>query len=561
MVRLFEKHRKRKIYLLDGIWQFQTDPDNKGTGEGWYERFPDGSKEMIVPSCWNNEAGLYHYEGIAWYRKEFDVTGGTYKFIFHAVTGQAEVYMDGRNVKSHYGGFTPFSFLTEDLTPGKHQLIISVDNTHNSRDTIPLARVDWFHYGGITRSVEMMELKDIWFEDMRVDYEIDETLKNARLDISLDLKTLNGKFKKDKLSIFINNECVYRTQIEAQGSKKIKLPAIESKDILLWDTEEPNLYLIRAETDGDDIAERIGFRNVRCEDGRILVNDKEVFLKGVNRHEDHPDWGFSLPLKIMKKDMDIIKDLGCNSIRGSHYPNSEIFLDLCDQEGILFWEEIPLWQYHDEHFKNPLVMERALDMHTEMVQRDRHHPSIILWGLHNEVDTRIRSCYDFSKKLADKIRDMDSGRLITYATMHPLTDICLDLADVISINKYLGWYEGDMQDWSRFLADLGKEFENKDLSGKPVIISEFGAGAVFGERALEKRKWSEDYQDMYMDIVLKLFVDEPSLSGCFIWQYCDIRTARELEMSRPRSFNNKGIVNEYRKPKMAYKTVKKIYSR
>ena len=295
-------------------------------------------------------------------------------------------------------------------------------------------------------------------------------------------------------------------------------------------------------------------------DGKLLLNNKEITLKGINRHEDHPDWGFAMPLNLMKKDLDIIKNLGCNAIRGSHYPNAPIFLDLLDQEGILFWEEIPMWGFPEHALQDPLTLERGLSMHELMIKRDYHHPSIIIWGLHNEVDTRTQAAYKVTKAFAEKIRSLDTTRPITYATMHPLEDICLSLVDLISINKYFGWYHDRIEQWQNFLHQFKVKMKTEGLTGKPIIISEFGAGALYGENTFEQQKWSENFQDAYLDYTLNLFLNDPDIIGTYIWQYCDIRSAKELEMNRPRSFNNKGIVNEYRKPKQAYWTVQKLYT-
>jgi len=159
-----------------------------------------------------------------------------------------------------------------------------------------------------------------------------------------------------------------------------------------------------------------------------------------------------------------------------------------------------------------------------------------------------------------KVTSLDATRPITYATMHPLEDICLSLVDLLSVNKYLGWYHDSVEHWQVFLSQFKEKLKNEGLAGKPIIISEFGAGALYGERTFEEQKWSEGFQERYLEYTLNLFLKDPDIIGTFIWQYCDIRTARELDLSRPRSFNNKGIVNEYRKPKQAYWTVRKMYT-
>lgn len=559
MVRLFNRSAKRKVSTLDGLWKFKIDPECKGVLEKWYENFPEDGMEAIVPSCWNNELGLYEYEGLAWYKTTFTTTKANVNLLFHAVTGQAEVYLDGKHLGGHYGGFTGFNFVVENLSAGEHTLVVAVDNTHDDLNTIPLAKVDWFHYGGITRSVELMELDEVWICDCRIDYVLDRERKNAQVQFAVELENLSGKKQERQLSIYAGEEKVYSASVVVEGCITVKTDPVEMKDIKLWDISQPNLYYFRFEIEEDDLIERTGFRTIKAENRKILLNGREIYLQGVNRHEDHPDWGFAMPLKLMKKDMDIIKNLGCNAIRGSHYPNAKAFLDYCDQEGVLFFEEMPMWQYFEVHFKNPLIHERGLKMLEEMVKRDYHHPSIIIWSVHNEIATEHPLAFDLTKEFVDKVRSIDTTRLISYASSHTLEDICFSLVDVICVNKYFGWYVGELEAWHAFLKDLKEKLERKGLGDKPIIMSEFGAAGIYGDSTFEAPKWTENYQEKYLEYTLKLFKEDPDISGAYIWQYCDIRSAKELALGRARSFNNKGIVNEYRKPKMAYWMVQRIF--
>lgn len=564
MMRLFERHKKRRTFLLDGLWKFRTDPEKRGFSEKWFENFPAGSTQIVVPSCWNNEFGLYEYEGVAWYSTEFTAGRADMNLLFHAVTGQAEVYVDGIHVGSHYGGFAGFNVLLRNIAVGMHTLTIAVDNTHDSMNTIPLTVVDWYHYGGIIRSVEVMELPDLWIKGCRIDYKLDQTYICAELSMSLALESSHDN-QSGQLKVTVDGVEVFTCLVEIEEERKTVTCFVRLNDIKLWDIGQPNLYLVRFEIGEDDLAERIGFREIKAENKKLLLNGRELFLKGVNRHEEHPDWGFSMPLKLMKKDMDIIKDLGCNAIRGSHYPNSELFLDFCDQEGILFWEEIPMWGFPEAALLNPLIRERGLAMHEEMVKRDCHHPCIILWGLHNEADTSTQAGYEITKAFADKIRSLDGTRPLTYATNRPLEDICLQLADVISLNVYIGWYSyvpaysDDLNQWPEFLADFKKKLEVEKLGGKPVIMSEFGAAGIYGEHTFEANKWTENYQEKYLDYTLGLFTRDVDITGTYIWQFSDIRVCKEKCLDRARSFNNKGILNEYRKPKLSYWTVRRIF--
>jgi beta-glucuronidase len=559
LLRLFERNTKRKTSLLDGVWKFKTDPNRQGESEKWFESFPQDSQDIVVPSCWNNELGLYHYEGIAWYHTTFKTSTQAINLNFHAVSGTAKVYVDGNYIGEHYGGFTGFNFVLKDMQLGEHSLVVYVDNTHDSLNTIPLSRVDWFHYGGITRSVELMELNSIWIKDYQIKYDLDVNSKTASLIIEAEIQALDSFSHTTQLNIFIDNELLATKILEVKDNIRISFDDISLTNVKPWDTSSPNLYYFKFDIEGDDIIERTGFRTIRTENKKIYLNEKELYLKGVNRHEEHPDWGFALPYKLMKKDMNIIKQLGCNTIRGSHYPNAKAFLDLCDQEGILFWEEIPMWGFTEEPLKNPIVLERGLMMQEEMINRDLHHPSIIIWGMHNEIDTHTEAGLELTKKFATKIRSLDNSRLLTYATMFPLDDVCYAQGDFASINRYIGWYADEIDQWGKFLNDLKEKLRSDGLEDMPIVISEYGAGGIYGDVTFESPKWTENYQEAYLDYVMKLLQEDTDIAGSYIWQYCDIRTAKEMEMGRPRSFNNKGLVNEYRKPKMAYWTVQKNF--
>lgn len=561
MSRLFKRHDKRKVFSLDGFWKFKTDISKKGIDEKWYQNFPNDCEDMVVPSCWNNELGLYDYEGLAWYMTTFSTVSKNICISFGAVTGQAEVYLDGVRLGEHYGGFTGFDFLVKDLVPGVHALVVAVDNTHDNMNTIPLSKVDWFHYGGIYRSVEIAELGAAWIKNYHIDYKLDAYLNNVSLSINLCLESFIPGVATKKLNIYIDGKSYYCENLDVLGESSVNITSIELKNIQLWDIGKPNLYNISFEIEDDDITERMGFRQIKVENRKLLLNGREIFVKGVNRHEDHPDWGFAVPLKLMKKDIDIIRNLGCNAIRGSHYPNSEVFLDYLDQQGLLFWEEIPMWGYPEEPLKNSIILERGLKMHEEMVTRDYHHPCIIIWSMHNEIDTRTQAAYDITKAFTEKVRSLDQTRPLSFASMFPLEDICFPLVDIISVNKYFGWYYDEIKTWDIFLKQLNEKQKNEGLENRPIIISEFGAAALYGDSTLEGPKWTENYQEKLLKYTLNLFYDYPGVVGTYIWQYCDMRTAKELELGRARSFNNKGILNEYRKPKLSYWTVQKIYNK
>ncbi len=558
MIRTFPEHRIRYSHMLDGLWDFVTDPDDIGIEQQWYSQFPSNCRKSNVPGCWNNDIGLYDYEGVAWYRTWFYLPKACHtRLVFHSIAGQADIYLNGKHVGEHYGSFSPYEVIGTQLDSGRHELVVRVDNTHDNQ-TIPLERVDWFHYGGIFRSVELQQLPDVYIDRMEIDYQLIDLAVDVTVKVTL--QSLSPHNHDIDLLMEGAGER-YGGSIHVPAGHEVSYEWQERwTNIQLWDIGSPHLYLIYVCTDEDDYTDRIGFRTVEVRDGQICMNGKPVILKGVNRHEEHPDWGFAFPQPLMSKDLDIIQNLGSNAVRGSHYPNSKYWLDLLDERGIVFWEEIPLWQFGSAHMADPVVQTRALGMMEEMIRRDKHHPSIIFWSAHNECETSSQEGYAFTELLVNRMRELDNQRLITYATHKPFDDITMGLFDVIGVNQYYGWYQKDVNGFKTFLEELKAHMLDKGLADKPIIMAEFGGAGIFGDTSWEEsRLFSEDYQSLILDSAIRIFLEDASVAGMFVWQFADIRSDVWRFRDRARGFNNKGIVNEYRKPKQAYRMVKALF--
>lgn len=564
VIRTFQQHNLRPTRILDGLWDFITDPDNKGVSEGWASTFPAGSKKSVVPSCWNNELGTYDYIGAAWYRTYFDtLQDANIRLVFEGILHHADVYVDGQHIGYHFGGFTQFSLILPHLTAGKHELVIRVDNTVDWQ-TLPTDIADWHSYGGIIRSVELQELPEVYIDSLKIDYQ----LKDDTADVLLQIQVSSLRQEDCQLEVSASTEGLFLSagpvMIVAGQTTSLSLSG-SLTNIKRWDVGQPALYTFTVKAGEDDLIDRTGFRTVEVQGSDILLNGKKLYLQGVNRHEEHPEWGFAFPPKLMLKDLDILTDMGCNIVRGSHYPQSQFWIDLLDEHGMLLWSEIPMWGcfMSVETLASPIFRERGVHMLGEMISRDYHHPSIIFWGAHNEIDTRTQEALELTKAFVSKIRSMDSSRLVTYATMQPVEDIVLSYFDVIGINKYYGWYEGSVDGFSTMLQDYFINAEKQGAAGKPVIMSEFGAAGIFGDAGWEPRLFSEDYQADVVTRALKIFRDDPRIVGTLIWHFADIRvdvrSDRPYFRDRARSFNNKGLLSEYRKPKLAYRLVKEIY--
>ena len=199
------------------------------------------------------------------------------------------------------------------------------------------------------------------------------------------------------------------------------------------------------------------------------------------------------------------------------------------------------------------------EMHQDVVRYYYNHPSIVIWSMHNEVLCQTQAAYELTKKYYEFLKENGGNRLIAYATNNPLEDICAEFCDVLCCNLYYGWYWDDIPAWDEAMRKVIRRKNELGFEQKPIIMSEFGGAAVYGTHDHEDMKGSEEYQAKLLSYCVKLFHDLPEVVGYFIWQFCDTRTSFHSGTSRPRGFNNKGILNEYRKPKLAYEAVKKLY--
>ena len=557
MERIFKEHYLRNTELLNGDWKFAVDKDNVGEDEKWFSNFPADFRFVNVPSCWNLELDLADYFGVAWYSKEFFSEECFLQIEFGAVSGLAKVYLDGELLGEHYGGFSAFKF-AKQISEGYHTVTVRVDASSNKINTIPLQEVDWYHYGGIIRSIEISRFSAPYIARHRVSYKLDDALKNADVKAVVELCNPTDTDAVVPVSIRVGESvCECEVSVSAKASATVEKNFVMNS-VCLWDVGAPELYDLVIATDKDDVIDRMGFRKIEARDKQIFLNGKSIFLKGVNRHEEHPDWGFAVPANITKRDIAIIKNLNCNAIRGAHYPQSKTLLDYLDREGILFWSEIPMWGYSPAALADPLTIERGLTMHKEMVEQYFHHPSIVVWGLHNEIITESNEAYAITKTFSEYVRSQDDSRLITYATYRFDKDICLEFVDFVSLNYYMGWYAGSLDEWNDFIKGIRGKMIEKGVGDKPVVMSEFGCAALAGFDDFAHNKWTMQYQSDFVETVIKLAMQEDGFCGTYVWQFADITS--DININRARGFNNKGLVSEHRRPKTSYYTVQKLYS-
>ncbi len=548
MARLITVHPNRQTIPLDGFWDFVREAKPR--------RSPPAAaafrETLPVPGVWESSFRHFNYRGVGWYRREFVLPGAApvdLRLAFGAVTHSAEVFLDGRRLGAHHGPHTAFEFVVPAVRPGTHMLAVRVDNTHGPDKPLHRPGQDIYLFGGILQPVTLEILPPVAIRSASalprkvgsrwlLDVEVAVAGKAPSVTATLDGRPLGS----------------VPLRRNGNGSATFDVGRVE-----LWSPESPRLYTIRLEAGPDAWQERIGFRTVSVRGKAILLNGKPLWLKGVNRHEHHPDFGPALPPTIHARDIEILKQMGANFVRGSHYPNDPLFLDLCDEHGILFWEELSHWHASEADLGSPLFLQRSLEQLDEMVTQHAHHPSIILWGMLNEADTHAPVARKVVGALTRRFHQLDPTRPVTFASDRPERDCCLDLVDVVSCNTYPGWYVGSFDEAPNKLAEMIRLL-NKRAGGKPIILSEFGAAAITGCRSSENRKWTENYQADLLTRLLETIRDSGRVCGVAIWQYCDVRTCETAWYARPREYNNKGILSDYREPKLAFYAVQKAFT-
>lgn len=553
MIRTFKTHYVRKqMELTESLWEFEPCAGNYAG-----QKFP-----VAVPGCWENHPLFADYRGEGIYRKTFQAQGNV-RIECKGVSHTATVYLDGHEIGHHYNAYTPFSVVVSDLEPGRHMLEIKADNRFHKDSALHVPN-DYMSYGGISRGVVVEELSDLYLEYVHVKTYRENEQWHVQVKAAVNVLKVGQNDEEDITIQGKIKDTAFEWKLTDTAKKHyefctdLKIDGIEE-----WSPETPVLYqvelqMLREDEVIDDLIERFGFREICVQGKYVLLNGKRLRIKGICRHEDHPDYGCALPYQTIYNDLVLIRQMGANSIRTAHYPNDEIFLDLCDELGILVWEENHARGLEEDRMKHPLFEEQAEQVIREMIFYHYNHPCIFIWGILNECASETlfgRSCYEKQFRL---IREMDDSRPCTFASCKFFGDICFDLPDVISCNLYPRWYvDKPVRDYLNEVYDWIVEDGNG--KGKPFIVSEIGAGGLYGCHNAYHGKWTEEYQaDALSEQVSECMKFSESI-GVYIWQFCDVRVSSEWFAGRPREMNNKGVVDEYRRPKAAYGRVKEIF--
>jgi beta-glucuronidase len=561
----------RKTISLDGKWQTIVDPYEVGYydfhqhpgGAGFFRnQHPKDKSELVeydfdkspqldVPGDWNTQRpDLLFYEGTIWYKRSFDYQPkeNTRVFLyFGAVNYDAIVALNGVPLGEHVGGFTPFAFeVTGKLRDKDNFVVVKVDNKR-LREGVPQVNTDWWNYGGITRSVSLVEVPSTFVQDYFIQ------LQKASPGTVAGWVKLDGAKAHQTVTVKIPEAGIAQSvATDDTGYAAVTFPA----KLTLWSPENPKLYRVTIAAETDSVDELIGFRTIETRGTDILLNGHPVFLRGISIHEEAPfRSGRAFSPEDARTLLGWARELGCNYVRLAHYPHNENMTREADRLGLLVWSEIPV--YWAIQWENPATLANASNQLAEAMARDKNRAAIVLWSVANETPVNEPRTI-FLRKLVQQVRTADPTRLVTAATLasHAGNDIIIndplgaDL-DVLGNNEYIGWYEG--------LPDRADQVTWKSIYDKPLIMSEFGASALFGMHGDDMTRFTEEYQENVYRHQIQMFARIPFLRGTTPWILMDFRSPRRTLPGIQDYFNRKGLISLRGEKKKAFYVMQEFY--
>ena len=582
--------QSRLLSDLSGVWDFKLD-NGKGFDEKWYERPLEDADTMPVPASYNDlKEGADFRDHYGWVFYQRNVSIPSYvkcqRIVLRcaAVTHYAKIYLNGKLICEHKGGFLPFEVeLNDVLEDGDNLLTIAVNNVIDYT-TLPVGgkanmmsgmmggmgeggsdkpqnnpNFDFFNYCGITRPVKIYTTPKTYIDDITVVSDIDFSATSAVLDYSVDIL---GEAKD-------NTACKVEV-FDAEGNKVAESEGVTGKleidDVKLWQPLNAYLYQIKVTAGEDVYTLPYGVRSVRVDGVKFLINERPFYFKGYGKHEDTFPNGRGINLPMNTKDISIMKWQHANSFRTSHYPYSEEMMRLCDEEGIVVIDEttavgVNLSFGGGANFKGQKVgtfdkehgvqtQDHHKDVIRDLISRDKNHACVVMWSIANEPDSAAEGAYDYFKPLYDLARELDpQNRPCTLVSVQGTavdTDCSAKLSDVICLNRYYGWYFGG-PDLDKSEKGLRAELEKWGTLGKPVMFTEYGADTVSGFHDTTSVMYTEEYQVEYYEMNNKVFDEFDFVVGEQAWNFADFATSQSLLRVQG---NKKGLFTRDRKPKM-----------
>lgn len=577
----------RAKFNLDGFWNFKPDPEQVGHIEKWYLEVLEGETHKIaIPGSWNEqlaEQGFKNYIGRAWHETFFTLPEKLIQdqriwIRIGAADHKAEVWINGKNVGSHEGGYLPFSFeITEALGHNDeiNRLVICVDSTldmhtlpqdvdpksypyntksYQRRHLFPPTRFDFFPYGGLTRPVDIFTTPKNFISDIKIDSGLDGSV-SLKID-STDESLVYRVVLKD-----MEEKVVASNTFENASGSVLNLK-LASKDVHPWSPSNPHLYTLKVELIKDDSCidvyyEDFGIREITINNGTIYLNGRKLFMNGFGKHEDFPIVGRGQFRPGYIRDFELMRWIGSNSFRTSHYPYDDEIIRLADKLGFLVINEVPavslgFWSDKFDDLK-PLLDNHKRSI-SELIDRDYNRPSVISWSVTNEPNLWAEEHYQneaskkYFKELYNHTKDIDSSRPIMSISMsvYKEDDVALEFCDLIGINRYYGWYTEPVN-LDKAASDLAEELDaifNKHQ--KPVMVTEFGADTVEGMHSTTPQMFTEEYQVAFIFKYLEVLEQRDFIAGAHIWNFADFLTPQHY---RRMVLNKKGVFTRNREPK------------
>lgn len=556
---IYDRFREKES--LNGLWKYAVDQYDTCIRQKWNEEvyydaggntLPvdfsfDEWETMELPCSWNTVDRMYKlYDGSMVFTRKFmysrENEGERVILRIGAANYLCRVFLNRQYIGMHRGGSTPCCFDITEYLQHDNRIILQVDSTRRN-EQVPTANTDWFNYGGVYRDIDLIRVPAVHVRDFRVALEPDGTFHNIRARVDMS-RPVSGE-----AVLTISELGIMQTFQVANGSGEILLEAAPE----LWSPENPRLYDVELSCCGDEVRDRVGFREIRVDGMDIVLNGKPVFLRGISCHEDSVEHGKALTDEERLENIRAAKELGCNFMRVAHYPHSERMAQLADEMGLLLWEEIPV--YWDIHFSSEDTYSDAENQLTELIKRDYNRASVIIWSVGNEnpdTDERLK----FMGGLARRAHSLDSTRLVSAACLvntqkNAIEDRLEQYLDVIGLNEYCGWYTAE---WS-MLPEL---FRNSDPK-KPVIITEFGADALPGHRGTITDKGTEDCQAYVYKKQIENIRCNSYIRGMTPWILHDFRCPRRTSWLQ-NYYNTKGLLSADKKHrKLAFYVLQAFY--
>ncbi len=534
----------RNIKVINSGWLFTKDAKSAPA------TLPADWTALDLPYTWNGkdgqDGGNDYYRGTCYFAKEIkadELPEGEVKYLqFDGVNSSCVVYWNNKEITNHDGGYSTFRVEIKDIKD-TNLLVVAVDNSANER--VYPQNADFTFYGGIYRDVKVLGVNKNHFD---LDYygspAIMVTPKIKGADAEIEIETF-----------FKNDNCKVRYEIiadcEVIASKEDDDDAeFEIKNVHLWDgLKDPYLYTAKATLiyDGvevDEVSTRFGCRTFKIDPEKgFILNGREYPLRGVSRHQDRPQVGNALTPEMHKEDLELILEMGANTIRLAHYQHSQVFYDLCDEAGLVLWAEIP---YISSHM--PTGYDNTISQMKELVVQNYNHPSIVVWGLSNEITIAGSNpnLIKNHKDLNDLVHKMDKTRLTTIAavSMCDIDDPYVHISDVLSYNHYFGWYGGSTDMNGPWFDNFHKKYPNKAIG-----ISEYGCEALNWHTSTPTQgDYTEEYQSYYHEELIKQIADRPYLWATHVWNMFDFAADARAEGGE-NGMNHKGLVTFDRKYK------------